>query len=114
MAEPGPANPTLFSLVSAVDPARKLPLNVTKAANAAAWILAAAVAATIHRLVDVHVEPADGATYAFYSNSTLIYGPFSGKAIREANPVCETVSGEALKMLVTGGNVTLAAHYIEV
>lgn len=113
MADPVLANPPFAILAMPIDPARKLPLNVTKADNATAWTLAAAVAGTVHRLVDMHVEPAEGATYAFYSDDTLIYGPFSGKAAREANPICQTAAGAALKMLVSGGNVTLAAHYIE-
>lgn len=114
MAEPNAANPTLFSLATPVDPARELPLNVTQEDSATAWTLAAAVAGVVHRVTRLRVEVPVGSTWALYSDSTLIYGPFSKDSVEAYQKICETAAGAALKLLVTGVSCTLAGQYIEV
>lgn len=85
------------------------------AANANPQAVVAAVAGKeIQRVVE-RIWPGEGATWAWYSAAAHISHP-NGGPVALAGPKlgANTVAGEALNILVTGGSVVVDIEYIEV
>lgn len=87
----------------------------TYAADDDPWEVVALVPGKEIQRTVMLVEPAEGATWQWFSNAVAISEVYSVPMALAAPKVGKnTVAGEALKLRVQGGNVAVDIEYIEV
>jgi hypothetical protein len=89
------------------------PVHATKAASGDPQLVVAALVGGI-RIVDILINPSEGATWQLYSGSNPISEPYDIPVERSSLRIWRTAPGEALNIKVQGGPVSYDLSYIEV